>query len=584
MTQPPADTEELHRTDLGNAGRFVQQHGSKLRYVPERKTWLVWDRTRWRIDDTNELARLARKTVRAMYREASEIEGQTARTNLAKWALTSESKARIDAMVALATSEEGIPVLLDSLDQHTYLLNCRNGTIDLRTGQLLHHQRDHLLTQRLEMEYNPAADCPQWLRFLARIFADDGEMICFVQRAMGYTLTGSTQQQCLFFAYGTGRNGKSTFFEVFMRLLGEYAQKAPTSLIMQKHNDGIPNDVARLAGARLVVTAEVEEGRRLSESLVKDLTGGDTISARFLHQEWFDFTPTHKLWIYGNHKPEIRGTDPGIWRRIRVLPFDVQIPADEVDPQLKNKLLAELPGILAWAVRGCLDWQQHGLNEPAAVRAATQAYRTEMDTLAAFMSDCCVVRPGIVVKAGELYKAYTTWCEDNGERPISQRRLGQKLDERGFERRRTFANGWIRLGLGLLSTSSNEPDDPNDPMIQDSGFLLHESDQLKNLETPNLGSLDHLKEASEVAPPGQGNTAASTAPNGAEAHQARIPGTGAHLGDKPLVITYWLEEYRKNSPAMERLPAICKERGWDYEDILEYLRQCAQTLDDLERR
>lgn len=560
-------TDDLHRTDMGNAGRFIAQHGHQLRYMPKWGTWLVWDGTRWTRDDTYVVFRLARATIRSMYQDASMIDDKSERVNAARWAIASESKGRIEAMIALATSEQHIAVSPDDLDADPFVLNCRNGTLDLRSGQLRPHDPADLLTKRLNIDYDPAAPCPTWQRFLQRVLNADPELIRYVQRCVGYTLTGATTEQCLFFAYGTGRNGKSTFFEVLKHMLGEYAQKAPTEIIMLKANMGISNDVARLAGARLVITAEIEEGRRLSESLVKDLTGGDTISARFLYQETFEFLPTHKLWLYGNHRPDIRGTDPGIWRRIRVIPFDVQIPASEVDPYLRDKLLAELPGILAWAVRGCQDHQDNGLPLPEAVQRATQEYRSDMDMLAAFMSDCCVVRADAVVKASDLYKAYTTWCEENGERAVTQRRLGQQLTERGFERRRMGKDdNWHRVGIGLLANPGQAPTDPTDPTDPISQKSAHVSRGHESFENhPKLDRLDRLDEG--LPPPGQGNPAAE---------QARMAGTGPGIDLNPVAFEYWKKELGCNSPALERLPAICKERGWDYKETVALLRQALE--------
>ena len=337
------------------------------------------------------------------------------------------------------------------------LLNCPNGTLDLQTGRLLKHDRADLLTKRIEVKYDSNAECPRWLAFLNRIMDGDQELILFLQRAVGYTLTGGVAEQCLFFMLGTGRNGKSTFIETLLALLGDYGQKAPTEMLMFKGNGGgIPNDLARLPGARLVVAAEVEQGRRLAESTVKDLTGGDTITARFLRQEFFDFTPTHKVWMYGNHKPVIKGTDEGIWRRIHLIPFAVQIPVSEQDPNLKAKLAEELPGILAWAVRGCLDWQKHGLSVPESVKEATADYRAEMDVVSAFIEECCTTGQNHYAKWKELYAAYTDWCNVNGERAESGKRFGNTLTERGYKADNGTGNVAIRWGLGLKETSDEE--------------------------------------------------------------------------------------------------------------------------------
>jgi putative DNA primase/helicase len=274
------------------------------------------------------------------------------------------------------------------------------------------------------------------------------ELIHFLQKAIGYSLTGNTQEQCFFILYGTGANGKSTLLDTLLALLGSYAKQAAPDVLLSKSIDRHPTELADLMGARLVTAIETGEGRRLAENLVKQMTGGDRIKARFMRQDFFEFSPTFKLFLATNHKPQIRGTDYAIWRRIRLIPFTVTIPEEERDPTLPEKLRVELPGILAWAVRGCLAWQHEGLKPPAEVAHATEAYRTEMDVLAAFLADCCVVHRNARVKASELYHIYTQWCEDNGEHVENQRSFGMRLSERGFERCKVKGLGWWR-GIGI---------------------------------------------------------------------------------------------------------------------------------------
>jgi putative DNA primase/helicase len=289
------------------------------------------------------------------------------------------------------------------------------------------------------------------MSFLDRVLNHDESLIEFLRLAVGYSLTGDISEQCLFFLYGTGKNGKSTFIETIMALMDQYGLKTPVETLMSKQAEGIRNDLARLAGSRLVAASETEEGRRLNETLVKDLTGGDTITARFLHKEFFEIRPTWKIWIYGNHKPEIRGTDEGIWRRMRLIPFTVKIPDSEQDPQLPARLKEELPGILAWAVRGCLDWQQAGrLPVPAVVQSATASYRYEMDMIGTWLAEHCLVSPNVVASAKALYTSYTAWCTASGERSVSQRRFGESLTERGFARQRQN-QGIFWKGIGLLA-------------------------------------------------------------------------------------------------------------------------------------
>jgi putative DNA primase/helicase len=265
---------------------------------------------------------------------------------------------------------------------------------------------------------------------------------------VGYSLTGDTREQVLFLLHGSGANGKSTFLEVIQALLGEYALQTPAETLVQKQGEGIPNDVARLKGARFVAASETEEGKRLAEGMVKKMTGGDVLTARFLHQEYFEFKPEFKLFLATNHKPLIRGTDHAIWRRIRLIPFQVQIPDAEKDKALPEKLKAERSGILTWALEGCRSWQQEGLSTPAEVLQATEAYRDEMDILKDFLESCCIEKAEAEAKVSDLYAAYVAWCEANGERPLTQRAFGMKLSERGLGQRRTkVARYWVGIGL-----------------------------------------------------------------------------------------------------------------------------------------
>jgi putative DNA primase/helicase len=286
--------------------------------------------------------------------------------------------------------------------------------------------------------------------------AGDVALIRFVQKVIGYSLTGSTQEQCLFILYGAGANGKSTLIQTISTLLGDYSRQPPTETLLVQRGDGVRNDLARLQGARFVSAVEVEGGRRLAEVLVKQLTGGDTITARFLYGEHFEFLPMFKLWLAVNHRPIVQGTDHGIWRRIRLLPFTVTIPAAEQDKRLTERLQAELPGILRWAVEGCLAWQQEGLEPPAAVNRATRDYRAEMDVIAAFLQDCCVLGPEREVLAGDLYAEYTDWCTQMGESPVSQKALSTTLRERDYTPGRR-SSGRIWRGIALKEETTETP-------------------------------------------------------------------------------------------------------------------------------
>ena len=441
----------LHKTDLGHGERLARRFGDSLRYV-RAWGWLAYNGAAWEQSDAR-AQQAAKQTVRAIYREAATLDDADQRAAHAKCATRSESKQRIDALLAMGGSEPQIYAEPDDFDQTAMLLNLPNGTLDLQTNELRQHSPSDMLTKTAGAIYEPEAVCPQWESFLDDVMAGNADLIDFIQRAMGYSLTGSTEEQCLFFLYGTGANGKSTFAEVLLALLGDYGTKTRTESLLTRRFDGGPNnDIAALAGARLVIAAEVPEGRRLNENLIKDLTGGDTISARFMRKEFFTFSPIFKLWMYGNHKPQIRGTDDGIWRRLRLIPFEVQIPEPDQDRQLKHRLLAELPGILNWALEGLRSWQETGLRPPQEVLDATSGYRAEMDTLQAFIDECCVAgNPNVSVLMQELYPAYQEWATESGEDSITKRRFGQRLTEKGYPPSRGHANRPDRKGIALIA-------------------------------------------------------------------------------------------------------------------------------------
>ena len=386
-----------------------------------------------------------------MYAEAAQIEEKPLREALADHARKSESDSKRQAMISSAKSEQGVPIMPDDLDRDPWLLNVLNGTVDLQTGESKPHRRGDLISKLAPVMFDREAECPAWWQFLERIFTRDFDLILFLQKAVGYALTGITREQCLFFLYGLGANGKSTFLEVIQTMLGDYANQTTSETFMAKRQSGqISNDVADLRGARFVSAVEIEAGRRMAEVLVKQMTGGDKLKARFLYSEHFEFKPEFKIFLAANHKPVIRGTDWAIWRRIHLIPFTVQIPKDEQDRELPEKLKAELPGILNWAIEGCINWQDKGLSTPLAVQEATQKYRDEMDILGDFVGECCIIASGASATAKELYSAYTQWAEDNGEkRPLPQRTFGMSLTERGFHRDRGTGGVIIWKGIGL---------------------------------------------------------------------------------------------------------------------------------------
>lgn len=450
--RPIVTGPEFGLTDLGNARRMVRRHRQDLRYCYPWDRWLVWDGTRWTFDTSGEVHRRAKETVASIYAEASEAEDIKEREQLAKHAIRSESDSKLRAMTNLAQSEPGIPVQPEDFDSDPWALNVQNGILDLRTGELRPHSREALMTKLVPVDYDPDAKCPLWLSFLDRIMGGNAALIEYLRRVVGYTLTGDTSEQCLFLLYGTGANGKSTFLETLRALLGDYAQQANFATFLHSDQDRIRNDIAALRGARYVAAVEADAGRRLAESLIKQVTGGDMVKARFLYREEFQYKPTYKIFLAANNKPTIRGQDHGIWRRIRLIPFEVTIPKDQQDKKLPQKLQEELPGILAWAVEGCRAWQQGGLQDPAEVIDATQSYREEMDVLGDFIAECCVISRTAQATTKALYAQYLKWCEENVERPLAKNPFSTRLKEKGFEQTRTkHARMW--LGIGLLDST-----------------------------------------------------------------------------------------------------------------------------------
>jgi putative DNA primase/helicase len=368
----------------------------------------------------------------------------------ASFAVKAMAEPRLRAMVTLAASEPGVPILSNALDSDPWLFNATNGTIDLRTGRLLQHQRDHLITKIAGCVFDPTAAAPTWIEFLNRIAGGRLDLVEFLRRACGYILTGLTREQVMFLLYGKGANGKSTFIGTLHDLLGDYGRQAPSDVLLAKRNDSHPTGIAGLQGARLVSVVEVDEGRRLAEGIVKQMTGGDRVAARYMRQDFFEFTPTFKIALACNHKPVIRGTDLAIWRRIRLIPFDVTIPTEEQDRNMAGKLRAELPGILAWAVKGCMEYQREGLRPPPDVLAATDAYRADSDVLGAFITERCATGADEWITKDELFRNYVSWCEASGESSISKHRFGGRLSERdGIADDRDHNRGRFWRGIGL---------------------------------------------------------------------------------------------------------------------------------------
>ena len=451
---PPVDEALIgpvgyHLTDLGNSKRLVHDHHQDLLYCNQWRKWQVWDGQRWRQDDTGEIKRRAISTVASMFDDLKLIPGRDEREKYFKFIMRCESEAKIGSMIRLAESDVRVSVTQDRFDQDAYKLNFKNGTLDLKTMEFYPHRREDNITKMCNVEYIPEASCDHWKACLATWLDGNAEDIKFVQKALGYSLTGSTGEHVFFILYGTGRNGKSTFLDIVRHILNDYATSTPVESILQKRGAGIPNDIARLAGARFVTTVESDEGRKLAESLIKLLTGGDIVTARFLYGEFFDYQPQFKLWVATNHRPEIKGTDPAIWARVRLIPFNKMIPEDKRDKDLGAKLRAEASGIVNWMLEGYRLWQSEGHLKPSAtVTAATTDYKNQMDDLGSFLADRCELGPESVYNKN-LYAAYVTWNEDEGLKPLSNKAFTLRMKERGFTNKHE-KSGKIWFGLSLL--------------------------------------------------------------------------------------------------------------------------------------
>lgn len=432
--------KQYDMTDTGNAHRMYDRFGHIIRYSYNRKKWFYWDGKSWRLDDSGEIKKLADMICDDIKKEAYQEQDEKTQADLLKWASKTASSRGKEAMIKECQHLHGVPASPDDFDSYSEYINCQNGIVNLRTGELLPHDSNFLMSKICHAEYDVDGKKPKmWLKFLNDVTNGNKELQEYIQRSVGYSITGSNREQCAYFLYGMGNNGKSTFLDTLADLLGGYASNAqPETIMMRKWSDGgAMSDIARLKSARFVTSEEPTEGVRLNEGLLKQLTGGSKITCRFLYADEFEYTPEFKIWIATNHKPVIRGTDFGIWRRIKLIPFEVNIPEEKVDKNLKYKLRAEFPQILRWAVEGCRKWLKYGISEPECVQMAVKEYKHEMDLLAGFIDQCVVIDYTCEEKmnASDLFKVYIQWAKDNNEYEMSSKKffseMGKKLPEKG---------------------------------------------------------------------------------------------------------------------------------------------------------
>ena len=422
-------------TDLGNAQRLVGMFGDGVRYCPGQKSWYVWTGTHWERDTIGKVLQMCRRVIECLYLE-SEVAGDREMSNrLFKHAVKSESRQSIESMQILAQSEPEVCVGMGMWDKDKeWVLNVKNGTLDLKTGEMYQHRKGDLITKVAPVMYNKLAWSTMWEEFVEQVIPDPNTRE-FVQKAIGYSLTADQREEVIFFLHGTGNNGKSTFINTIMSVMGDYATQCnPNSLMLKRDGERPRNDIARLNGMRFVVASEAGANQQFDEEFIKRVSGDDRIVARFLHQEEFTFQSTWKIWLMANHRPKIVSQDYAMWRRVRLIPFTVRIPPEKSDPMVKYRLTKkedEWSGVLNWMLEGLKKWHQERLIAPEEVEQATASYRREMDVLGQFIDDCCMLHPRVKVGVGDLYKRYLAYCRENGDEPVGKKGFGAQLGARG---------------------------------------------------------------------------------------------------------------------------------------------------------
>ena len=442
----------LVRTDTGNAERFVADHQDDIRFIDYPwSRWAAWTGQRWNTHGLLEVRRRAKQTVRGMYKLAQHLPSEH-QEGWYKWCCSSENAARLKAMITTAESEEVIGIHPEAFDANPYLLGVANGAVDLITGEFHAPQRGDYLTKLCTVEYDPDARCPRWIQFLEEIIPSPA-VRDYLGRIVGYTLTGSVAEQCIFFLYGHGANGKTTFLTTIQSILGPYATQLPPEFLLTQSTRDHPTEIAQLMGVRMAVSVEPRFGQHLDDSRVKWLTGGDRRKGRLMREDYFEYMPTDKLWLAANDKPTVDATGDALWRRMRLIPFVVTIPPENQDTTLPAVLQSEASGILNWAIEGCLRWQDQGLEVPVEVTAATRAYRQENDPLGTFLNQCCVLDSQYWIPTGILLEAYNDWCVREEVSPLHKNAFGRELSARwNVGRGQKHIDGTctgVRLGIQL---------------------------------------------------------------------------------------------------------------------------------------
>lgn len=435
-------------TDLGNKERFLDLYGKKIRFHGNRDRWLVWDGARW-VEDTYGI--MVQSFAEESVRSILEMENASNVGAVQKHHKASATRTKINSILALAQKDSCVNVKADDLDHDPMLFCCMNGTLDLSTGKLREFAPHDMITKMCGTAYDLTCPTPLFTKFIREVVCGDVELLDYIQKIIGYGLTGKISEQELYFWVGKGANGKSTLLGILLAMMGDYAQSTRAKTFAKKPSSAVENDLAALCGARMVATSELDAGTVFSDSIIKSLTGDDAISARFLFKEYFQYIPSYKIIIAANHKPTIYDTSYAMWRRIRVIPFDYTASEEEKDIYLKDKIIAnELPGVLAWAVEGCLKYQREGLIPPSSVLAATERFKEESNPMGIFLMDCCVIGEEQSAYNKILRNRYTDWCKKMACQPISQAQFSEALEALGFAKKRGGTHGeYVWYGVGL---------------------------------------------------------------------------------------------------------------------------------------
>ncbi|MBU3126766.1 phage/plasmid primase, P4 family [Clostridium tagluense] len=454
-------------SDVGNAERLMAVYGKNIRYSPIRKNWFAWSGKCWEFDNTGKIESLSRKVIRKLQTEgeAISLEGleyeaekkkEKLKMQIKSFVLKSEGDGRLKAMTNQAKTF--IPYILKETDQNVYLINYKNGTLDLHTGLLRKFDRKDYLTKIVNLEYDPMAKCPNWTEFVNKIFLEDQELINYIQKSIGYSMTGDANLQCFYILHGKGSNGKGTFIQAIERLLGAYYSTLSPESLMERtgNNEGAREDLAKLEGTRFVCVNECDENKYFDENLLKRMSSGsnEKFTVRRMYESYFDLRPEFKMWMTTNGLPRIKGTDKGIWRRIRKIPFEYDFDLDPTKDVnfYEEKLVPELSGILNWALEGCLKWQQEGMKVPKAVEVEIEKYKTDMDPIVRFIEDCCVVSETCRARIPALYDAYTEWCHENKEYVLSSIKFSKRLVDKGYKQSKVMGSRyWSGIGIADLS-------------------------------------------------------------------------------------------------------------------------------------